>query len=430
MAPQRPDNWEEALLNDGASLRAKRSGVSYGGGATAGAGSAPGDAREAIDLTAGLPDPIAIPHEQLRVAAMRVFDSDNADTWRYGGTQGSGALRQWLAEHWSPIDGMELTARNFCLTNGSAGAIANVCEAFCGEGDTVLVESPSFPGTFRTLRGLGCIVETVEVDADGLNPDALEDRLRDLERQGRRAKMLYTIANYQNPTGTSMNLERRQRVVDLCERYDVLILEDDAYGEIGFEAEPPRSLFSMAGGRGVIKAGSFSKTVGTGIRVGWCLASPTVVDALTLVRFDQGFAPFMHRMLLHFARGGGLDQHVAYLKRFYEHKRDVMFEALTERCSGLATWQEPLGGFFAWLKLDERIDSMKLLDAAKQEGVDIVGGRSFFADLMLKDPPTRSSMGNRGPSPFIRLAFSYAPKEQIPEGIRRLGRAMEKAVRD
>jgi 2-aminoadipate transaminase len=225
-----------------------------------------------------------------------------------------------------------------------------------------------------------------------------------------------------------MDPERRRRVVELCERYDVLILEDDAYGEIGFEDEPPQSLFSIADGRGVIKAGSFSKTVGTGIRVGWCLGSPTVIDALTLVRFDQGYAPFMHRMLLHFAREGGLDAHVAYLKRFYEHKRDVMFEALSERCSQLATWREPLGGFFAWLKLDNSIDSMKLLAAAKEEGVDIVGGRSFFADLMLADPPTRSSMGNRGPSPFIRLAFSYAPEEQIPEGVRRLGRALERAA--
>jgi 2-aminoadipate transaminase len=388
---------------------------------------APGDPRDAIDLTAGLPDPIAIPHDQLREAAERVFASDGADTWRYGGTQGLGGLRAWLAEHWSPIDGMSLTPAHFCLTNGSAGAIANACETFLGEGDVVLVESPSFSGTFRTLRGLGCEVEAVAMDGDGMVPEALEEKLGDLERRGRHAKLLYTIPNYHNPTGSRLTLERRFKVVEISERYDVLILEDDAYGEIGFEAEVPRSLFSIADGRGVIKAGSFSKTVGTGIRVGWCLATPAVVDAMTLVRFDQGQPPFMARLLLHFAREGGLVEHIAWLKRFYEHKRDVMFDALEERCAGLATWVEPQGGFFAWLKLHDSIDSMKLFETAKEEGVDFVGGRSFFAEQTLKDAPTRSSMGNRGASPFVRLAFSYTAEEQLAEGVTRLGRAMERA---
>jgi 2-aminoadipate transaminase len=193
-------------------------GVSYASSATAGAASAPGDPRRAIDLTAGLPDPIAIPHEALKAAAERVFANDGQDTWRYGGSQGLAGLRVWLAEHWSPIDGMALSPAHFVLTNGSAGAIALTCETLVGEGDTVLVESPSFSGTFRTLRGLGCAVETVATDGDGLDPDALEEKLRDLERQGRRAKLLYTIANYHNPTGARLTLERRFRVVELCER--------------------------------------------------------------------------------------------------------------------------------------------------------------------------------------------------------------------
>jgi DNA-binding transcriptional MocR family regulator len=162
---------------------------------------APGDPKDAIDLTAGLPDPIAIPHDALKAAAERVFAEDGADTWRYGGTQGLAGLRAWLAEHWSPIDGMALTPANFCLTNGSAGAIANACETFLDEGDTVLVESPSFSGTFRTLRSLGCHVETVATDGDGLIPESLEETLQRLEREGRHAKLLYIIANYHNPSG-------------------------------------------------------------------------------------------------------------------------------------------------------------------------------------------------------------------------------------
>src|SRR3712207_1717076 len=154
-------DWERLLLDKRASPRAQRVGVSYAGAATAGARAAPGDPRKAIDLPAGPPDPRAIPHDALRAAAEAVFDRDGPDTWRYGGTQGLSGLRAWLAEHWSAIDGMDLTPAHFCLTNGSAGAIANVCETFVADGDVVLVESPSFPGTFRTLRGLGAQVEAV-----------------------------------------------------------------------------------------------------------------------------------------------------------------------------------------------------------------------------------------------------------------------------
>src|SRR3954463_962368 len=138
--PARSENWEEALLNRGASLRARRVGVSYASSATAGVGSAPGDPRKAIDLTAGLPDPKAIPHDALQAAAERVFANDGTDTWRYGGSQGLAGLRAWLAEHWSTIEGMALTPAHFVITNGSAGAIALTCETLVGEGDTVLVE--------------------------------------------------------------------------------------------------------------------------------------------------------------------------------------------------------------------------------------------------------------------------------------------------
>lgn len=432
MAPARAGDWEAELLTNGISERARRLGVAYEPASAVpvvqGVGSAPraaSDGPQPIAFTGGFPDPKVIPMSDLHAAADRVFAEDGPDTWRYGSTQGYPELRAWLAGHWSPIDGVPLNAENFTLTNGSAGAIANACETFLREGDLVLVEAPSFPGSIRTMRSLGCDVEGVAMDEEGLLPDALEEKLKQ-----RPAKALYMIPSSHNPTGTCLTLERRHRIVELCERYDVLIIEDDAYGEVGFLAEQPPSLFSIARGRGVIKCGSFSKIIGTGLRVGWCLASEQLVQALTTMRFDQGQPPFMQRLIYHYAASGRLDEAIPKLGPFYKHKSDVMFNELRERAASLLHWREPTGGFFAWLELDERVDPVLLQQTTREEGVQIVGGRAFFADLTAADGPARgSSMANFGPSPYIRLAYSYIAEEETPEGIRRLARALERAVR-
>lgn len=425
MVSLRAPNWEEQILTSGLSERARRAGAAYAGPGAG--GDIPQIAVPPITFTGGIPDPIALPIEDLIVASETVLREEGALALQYGGAQGFKGLRDWLADHWTRLEGMELTSDHFTLTNGSAHALENVCVTFLNAGECVIVEAPSFPGSIRAIRSLGVKVESVPLDADGLVLEALEEKIEELTKRGERPKLLYTIPTYHNPTGATLTIERRHRLIELCERHDILILEDDAYGEIGFGADPPPSLFSIARGRGVIKIGTFSKILATGLRVGWCQATPPIIEALLATRFDMGISPFVIRMIARYAADGRLDDHIAGLRKLYARKLDVMLNELRERCTDLCSWSEPHGGFFLWLTLNERIDPMKLGEMAREEGVAYVGGRSFFAEMTANDVPRRG--WGPGDSQYVRLAYSYVAENEIPEGIRRLTRAMERASR-
>ncbi len=426
MTLERAGNWEEEILTNGLSDRARRAGVAYAG---PGSGNdVPQVARPPIAFTGGIPDPAYLPIDALITASERVLREEGSLALQYGGAQGYQGLRDWLADHWTKLDGLPLTNANYTLTNGSAHALENVCNTFLREGEIVIVEGPSFPGSIRAIRAMGVQVEQTPVDDDGLIVEALEDLVQIIERRGQRAKMLYTIPNYHNPTGSTLSVERRHRLLDFCEAHDILIVEDDAYGEIGFEERLPQSLFSMSQGRGVIKIGTFSKILATGLRVGWCQATPPIVDALIATRFDMGISPFVIRTINRYAADGQLDDHIGMLRGLYQRKRDVMLNELRERCSGLAQWTDPNGGFFLWMKLDESIDTGALPAAAREEGVAYVNGRGFFAELTAGEAPALPGRGwSQGPSQHIRLAYSYTAEAEIPEGIRRLARALERA---
>ena len=414
MTIQRAANWEAELLTEGLSDRAVRAGAVYTGPGSGGVL----QGGDRIELTGGVPDPVCLPIADLIVASESVLRNEGADALQYGGAQGFIGLRAWLADHWSKIDRLPLGPENFELTSGSAHALVHVCESFLDPGETVIVEAASFPGSIRAIRSLGVTIESAAIDADGLVPESLEAKLLELRRQGRRAKLLYTIPTYHNPTGSTLTLDRRHRVLDLCEEHDVLILEDDAYGEIGFTSVIPPSLYSLARGRGVIKIGTFSKIIATGLRVGWCQASQPVIDALLATRFEMGMSPFILRTIARYAEDGRLDDHIAELCRFYGRKRDLMENELQERCSPFLSWHQPAGGFFLWLTLNANVDPDLLWTAAQEEGVAHVAGRRFFAEPR-----------DDGPN-YIRLAYSNVSEELIPEGIRRLSRALERSARE
>ena len=367
-----------------------------------------------ISLTGGIPDPDTLPIEELIEASNEVLRREGPSALRYGGHQGHPGLRGWLAEQASSRHGLPLDGDNFTLTNGISGAMLNVCETFLDEGDIGLSESPTFPGGAGTVQHCLGEVAGVAMDEDGLIPEALEETIQRLERDGRRVKLLYTIPNFQNPTGTALTLDRRHAVVEICHRHGVLIVEDDAYGDIRCEGEPPPSLFALAGGKGAVYLGTFSKTVATGLRVGWVLADTPVIDALLRTRYDLGMSPWLQRTMLEFASTGRFERHVAKVVDVYRAKRDTMLAALDERCGRYASWNRPEGGFFLWLTLAESVDPTVLAQAARRNGVVYVGGASFYLD--------------GGGQDTVRLAFSYVREDEIPEGILRLGRALEEAA--
>ena len=370
---------------------------------------------EPIMLTGGIPDPDSLPIDELIACNERVLRREGTFALAYGGPQGYPGLAEWLARRINAREGLNLGPQNFVITCGAAGGLENLVETFLDPGDVAIVERPTFPGSLRTIKS--CLPEVVGVDVDehGLIPDQLEAAIARAEAAGKRPKLLYTIANFHNPAGATLSMERRQRVVDLCRAHGVLIIQDDAYGAISFGPEPHPTLFSLAGGRGAVLLGTFSKTLATGLRVGWVMGEQPVIDAVTRMRFDMGVSPWTSRVIAEFCESGMFDEHLDRVIEIYRRKRDAMLAALDERCARFARWSVPEGGFFLWLELAEGIDTERLRYTANEEAVGVVGGSAFFED--------------GSGAQHVRLCYSNVAERDIPEAVMRFGRALERATR-
>jgi 2-aminoadipate transaminase len=376
---------------------------------------APPTGIEPIMLAGGIPDPASLPIDDLIACNERVLRREGEFALMYGGPQGYPGLREWLARDVNRREGLNLGPEHFVLTTGSSGALENLCEALLDPGDVAIIERPAYPGSTRLMMSCLAQIEGVGVDDDGIDCDELEAVIARCKADGKRVKLLYTIANFQNPAASTMTLERRQRSVEICRREQVLIAQDDAYGALTFGASAVPSLFALAGGDGAVLLGTFSKTLATGLRVGWLMGSQTIVDAVTRVRFDMGVSPWSSRVIAEFCESGRYDEHVPRVIEIYQRKRDMMLAALDERCARFARWSVPLGGFFLWLELSEGVDPARLFETAWEEGVGYVGGKAFY--------------DNGEGANFARLCYSNVSESEIPEAVMRFGRALERAAR-
>ena len=395
--------WDANHLEEVVSQRAKILGP------TVWAAAAP-DPRPVISFAGGLPDIPSLPGEILVKAARWVVDNDAKEALEYNGTFGPRPLRQALAERSSRLEGIPVGIDQVMVVSGSAHGIGIMAETLLDPGDTVLVESPNFPGSMRTIRSFGAEQVAVPMDDLGLRVDRLEEELQKLADAGKRAKFIYCIPTHQNPAGCTLPLDRRERMVELARQYNTLILEDDAYGELWFDNPPPQSLFALSGGDHAVKISSFSKVLATGLRLGWTMGPSALVSRMAAVRFDMGSSSFLGRVVGQAIRSGEMDRHIENLRGIYKRKLDRMEDGLRRYCAPYCTWHRPEGGFFLWLELPAGIPSRDVQAAANEKGVIIGQGAQFFADGRATN--------------HVRLAFSYVPMEEIEEGCHRLGEAM------
>ena len=368
------------------------------------------DPRHLISFAGGLPDIPSLPGEQLLRAARAVIEREQKEALEYGGTFGPLPLRDAIAERSSRIEGIPLTRDNVIIASGSAHAIGMVCETLLDPGDVVMVESPNFPGSMRTIRSFGATQVAIPMDEQGMRCDILEDELQKLADQGKRAKFIYCIPTHQNPAGCTLQLDRREKLLELARRFNTFVLEDDAYGELWFEQTPPPSVFALSNGDHGIKVSSFSKIIATGLRMGWIMGPPALISRVAALRYDMGSSPFLGRVIAEMMRNGDLDRHIENLRGIYLRKLERVEDALARYTAPYATYTRPLGGFFLWLQLRPGLNSRDVQMAANEKGVVVGQGPQFFAD------------GNA--TNHIRLAFSYVAMEEIEEGIHRLGEAM------
>jgi 2-aminoadipate transaminase len=375
---------------------------------------------EVISLAGGLPDTSTFAPELYAKLMSQIAATSTARALQYGPTEGMRAVMDCVVEVMAAED-TAVDQEDLIITTGGQQVLDLVCKTLIDPGDVIVAEAPTYPGAIPAFAAYEADVVQVEMDDDGLPIDALEDTLDELERAGRRPKLIYTIPNFQNPAGVTMSTERRTRLVSLARERELLVLEDNPYGLLRYEGEPLPTLYSLdasSTGRGgasdfVIYLGTFSKILSPGLRLGWAVAPRPVLEKLNLGKqgADLCSSPMCQLFVAAYfgetgARGAAWLDYIERVKSLYSVRRDVMLEALQEELGEEARWTHPQGGLFVWATMPNDVDTTDLL--ARSEKVAFVPGRAAYVD------------GRRGAS-SMRLNFAGSTEEDIREGVRRIG---------
>ncbi len=371
----------------------------------------------------GLAAPETFPQEDLLRLAQKILARDGAEALEYfdAGTGyeelvfGYKGLREQLAARYLRNDGRALDPRGIILTSGSVQAIALAISGYLDPGDVAIVEAASFPYALRFMEMAGAEIRTVPVDGEGLDTAALEALLETLACEGRRAKLVYTIATFQLPTGVELSVPRRRHLLELAERFDFMVLEDNVYGELRFAGEPLPSLLGMDTNGRVMQCNAFSKTVAPGLRLGWMAGSPEAIGALAGVRQDLGVSQWLSRLMAEFLAEGSFDPHVARASAVYGAKCRAAVAAVRAHCGDFVRFREPCGSFYLWLEIDERVDWAQAAELAGKQGIFFRPGERF--------------MGEGDGRQYVRLAYSHVTEPVITAGIEHLGAILRECAR-
>ena len=368
---------------------------------------------EVVSLAGGMPDLTQLPLDTVGAALADLVRTRGAVAMQYGSGQGDVTLRERILDVMAPQQ-VNAHPDDIVVTTGSQQALDLVTRIFIDPGDVVIAEAPSYVGALGVFRSYQAEVVHVPMDAHGLIPEALESCLERLRATGRRAKLLYTVPNYHNPAGVTLSAERRPRIIEIAQKYGVLVLEDDPYGLLGFDGDPLPALRSYTAD-GVIYLGSFSKTFAPGFRVGWAVAPHAVREKLVLASESAILCPssFSQLAIATYLETHDWKHQIGLFRDLYMARRDATVEALAERLPR-STWNIPSGGFYVWVGLPDGLDAKAMLPRAVTERVAYVPGTAFFAD-------------GQGRT-HLRLSYCYPTPERIREGVRRLASVIDEEL--
>lgn len=366
---------------------------------------------EVVSLAGGMPNITDLPLGRLGDSFDKLVQTKGVQAMQYGSGQGEPFMREKVVDVMAE-EQIRANSDDVVITCGSQQALDLVTRIFINPGDVVLCEAPSYVGALGTFNAYQAEIHHVAMDEHGLVPSAVKEAVTTLRAAGKRVKFLYTIPNFNNPTGIQQPLERRKELLAVAHELDLLVVEDNPYGLLTIEGEPLPALRSMD--PGVIYLGSFSKTFAPGFRIGWVLAPHAVRERLVIAQEAAVLSP---PVFSQFAITDYLDNfdwrgQIVAFRDMYRARRDAMLQGLSDHMPAAATWTRPTGGFFVWLTLPEGLDSQALLARAVSERVAYVPGNAFYAD----------GFGSRN----MRLSYCFPTPERIYEGTRRLG----KVIRD
>lgn len=360
---------------------------------------------EVVSLAGGMPFVSALPRDLVSESIERVMRDKGPVALQYGSGQGMPALREHILEVMA-LEGIRASVDDIVVTTGSQHALELVTKLFINPGDVVIAEAPSYVTALTVFKSFQAEVSHVAMDDFGMVPQALRETIAALKAAGKTMKFLYTVPTFSNPAGVTLTWERRLEILEICRSNGILVLEDNPYGLLYFEGQPPHAMRSVEED-GVIYLGTFSKTLAPGFRVGWALAPHAIREKLILANEAAVLSPssFTQHIIEEYLSSADWQGQIDTFRGVYRERRDAMLLALDDYLPDLS-WTNPTGGFYVWLTLPEHLDSKSMLPRAVKELVAYTPGTAFYAD---------GSGRNR-----IRLAFCYPTPEFIREGVRRL----------
>ena len=367
-----------------------------------------------VSLAGGMPNLSALPMDMMAEVVRDLVSTNGTEALQYGSGQGHPLLREQICEVMA-LEGIRANPDDVIVTTGSQQALDLISRIFIDPGDVVLVEAPSYVGALGTFSQYQAAPVHVETDDDGMVPAALVEAIKSVRAAGRKIKFLYLIPNYQNPTGVMLSADRRTQILEICAREEIFIVEDNPYGLLGFDRPSPNAMRAQDS-ENVIYLGSFSKTIASGLRVGWALVPQSIKDKLVIASESSILCPsnFTQLTISSYLKDQPWRDQIASFVDLYRVRRDAMLESLEAHFPKEATWTRPGGGFYVWVTLPPEIDTKAMVPKAIVAKVAYVPGSAFYAD----------GFG----SWQMRLSYCHPTPERIREGVKALGAVVKQEL--
>ena len=365
-----------------------------------------------ISFAGGMPAPEIFPVDEFFLDSS-VLKAQGRDMMQYGTTEGDPRLREFIAKWQEPRLGRVVGDKEMILTTGSQQGLDLIAWALIDKGDVIIVEDPTYLSALSVFSNHGAVFETVPMDGDGMITDRLPEVIERVRASGRKLKLIYTIINFQNPAGATMTVERRRHIAEISEKYGVPVLEDDPYGYVRYDGEHLPSVFSFDKVGNTLYAGSFSKILSPGTRIGWVSGNAAIIRQIAIFKqfADICSSSITQTMVYEYCKNGYLDSHLPKIIANYRVKRDAMQQSAEKHLSPLGvTWVKPQGGFFFWLDFGG-VDSGELAIKALEKKVAFIPAEPFCVD--------KATSKRHG-----RVNFTYSQPEMIDDGIQRLAEAI------
>lgn len=360
-----------------------------------------------ISFAGGLPAPETFPVEDIKEIVLEVLEKHGAEALQYGTTEGDAGLRRALVERHNR-QGLNIGIENLIITSGSQQALDLIARIFIDPGDYVLCGLPSYLGGLNAFTAYGVKLKGITLDSEGMKPDELEETIIHLKELGRKIKFIYVIPDFQNPAGITLPESRRIKIIEIAEKYDLLIVEDSPYREVRFRGEPQRMMYELDNTGRVITLCTFSKILSPGFRVGWVIGHPEILDKIAMAKqtADLCTSSFVQKIIALYLEKGLLENNLKKTIALYSERRDFMIKCFRDQMPENVTWTEPEGGLFLFVTLPRHLDADDIFRKAIERNVAFVSGSSFFCN-----DSGRNTM---------RINFSFSNPVEIEEGVKRL----------